>query len=121
MIEAIGQWLSSILEWAAAIPQQGWAILFGILFGGVITQWIKRTLPIVYMFPSWSKTRQVAVIRTAAFFFSAVPTYIIWPDDMYELWAACAVGFTTPTLYRMGSFFLWRKWPELEKRWSGTE
>ena len=121
MTEAIGQWLTAILEWAAAIPVQGWAILFGILFGGIITQWLKRTIPVAVLFPRWPKQMQVIFIRCTALVSAFIPTYIIWPDDQYELWAALAVGFTTPSIYRIISYLAYRRWPDLAVRWSGTE
>lgn len=120
MTEAIGNWISSILEWAQALPPQAWAILLGILFGGVVTQWLKRTFPPAIMFPNLDKHSQVAGIRITAFVCSFVPAYIIWPDDVYELWAPLAIGFSTPSIYRIASYFVYKKWPDLEARWSGT-
>lgn len=120
MTEAIGKWIASILEWAQALPPQAWAILLGILFGGVVTQWLKRTFPLAILFPKLQKHWQVMWIRSFALVCSFIPAYIIWPDDQYELWAALAIGFSTPSIYRIGSYFVYRKWPDLEARWSGT-
>ncbi len=121
MTEVIGQWLSAVLIWAAAIPVQGWAILLGILLGGVVTQWVKRTIPVALLFPNWSAQMHVVFIRVLALVSAFIPAYIIWPDDQYELWAALAVGFTTPSIYRIASFFAYKRWPELSTKWSGTK
>lgn len=121
MIETIGKWLSAIMEWASIIPQQGWAILIGIILGGAITQWLKRTFPVGVLFPHLQKEKHVVIIRTIALLCAAVPTYIIWPDDQYEIWAALVIGFATPSIYRALTFFVYKKWPELEVRWSGTK
>lgn len=121
MIESIGQWIVAIMAWAQQIPDQGWALILGVLFGGVVTQWLKRTIPVKVLFPNWEDHWHVVFLRVTALVSGAVPAYIIWPDDKWEIWAALAIGFTTPTLYRIGTFFVYKKWPGLEARWSGTE
>ena len=121
MTQVIGEWLAAILAWAAAIPVQGWAILLGLLGGGVVTQWLKRTVPMSVLFPSWPKQAHVALLRVSALVFAFIPTYMLWPADQYQVWAALAVGFTTPTVYRVISFFVYKRWPQMEARWSGTK
>jgi len=121
MTEVISKWLASVLEWAEALPVQGWAILLGLLFGFVVTQWVKRTIPMSVLFPDMPKQGHVVILRALALVSAFIPTYILWPPDQYEIWAALAVGFTSPTVYRLISFFTYKKWPALEARWSGTE
>jgi hypothetical protein len=121
MIESIGQWIVAVIGWAQQIPDQGWAILLGILFGGIVTQWLKRTLPVKVMFPNWPEHWYVMSLRIVALVAAFIPAYIIWPDDQYEIWAALAIGFATPSIYRILTFFVYKKWPGLEARWSGTE
>ena len=121
MADSINQWIETILNWLEVIPIQGWAILAGIFIGSVATQWIKRTFPVGILFPNLNPGIRVMVIRISAFILSFLPTYYIWPEDNIRLWAALAVGFGTPTVYRVGSFFAYKKWPDLEARFSGTE
>lgn len=121
MIETIGNWFTALMEWASAMPPQGWAVLLGILLGGAVTQWVKRTFPLSVMFPGLAKQWQVSIIRILAFCSGFIATYILWPDDEYELWASLIVGFATPTVYRVLSYFIFKKWPGMEDRWSGTK
>lgn len=121
MTETITRWLENILAWAAIIPQEGWAIIIGVILGSAATQWLKRTFPASMLFPTMSKQFHVMWIRVSALFFASVPTYIIWPDNLYEFWAAAVVGFVTPAIYRLCTFMVYKRWPELEDRWSGTE
>ena len=119
MLETIDQWITAIASWMAIIPVQGWAILAGLFIGSVSTQWLKRTFPVGILFPNLKEVHQKMYIRISALLFSFLPTYYIWPDDRYRLWAAIAIGFGTPTVYRVGSFFVYKKWPDLRTRFSG--
>ncbi len=122
MIETITNWLNAVFGWAASIPQPGWAILLGFLFGVFLTQWIKKTFPIETLFPGKSKTVYVTIIRIYALLAAMVPTYLLWPvEDIYRPYAALAVGVMTPIVYKTGTHFIYKKWPDLEDRWSGTE
>jgi len=120
MLETIDQWIKAIAGWLDIIPVQGWAILAGIFIGSMVTQWVKRNFPIKVLFPKCSVVWQKFSIRLLALVCSFAPTYFIWPDDKFRVWAAIAVGFGTPTVYRAFSFFLYRRWPDLRDRLSGT-
>ncbi len=121
MLETLDLWLNKAIEWYEAIPIQGWAIIAGLLIGGVVTQWVKRNFPLKVMFPNLTEAKQKLSIRTLALFASALPTFFIWPDDGYAIWAAIAVGFGTPTFYKVSSFFVYKKFPDLKDRFTGTQ
>ncbi len=120
MQETLGSWIDLILGWMDAIPIEGWAIIAGVFTGMVVTQWIKRTFPIHIIFPLMAPAIQKMYIRIASLVFAFLPTYFIWPGEN-AVWAGIAVGFGTPTIYRVGSFFVYKKWPELRERFSGTQ
>jgi len=121
MIDTITAWFNAVMEWVGALPVQGWAILIGILLGGAVTQWLKRTIPIAILWPSLTKPMQVMVLRCIALVCAFIPTYILWPDDQYEVWAAVSVGFATPVIYRVATVFLYKRFPLLKAKLSGTE
>lgn len=120
MLETVNNWVVTVVGWFAIIPIQAWAIFAGLFIGMAVTQWIKRNFPIKVLFPSLAKAYQVFIIRFTGLVFSFLPTYFIWPDDGIRLWAAIATGFGAPMVYRMLSFFVYKKWPGLEARLSGT-
>ncbi len=120
MTEAIGNWITAILTWMEVIPIEGWAILAGIFIGTVATQWLKRTFPLNVLFPKAPKHVLVLGIRITAFLFSFLPTFFIWPGQ-HAIWAALAVGFASPSIYRIGSYLVYQRWPHLAARFSGTE
>lgn len=120
MLETIDSWVVAIVGWFEIIPVQGWAILAGLFIGAMVTQWIKRNVPIKILFPKMSIQVARLCIRSLALVASFTPTYFIWPADQYRFWAALAVGFGTPFVYRVCTFFCYKKWPTLEARFSGT-
>ena len=122
MIDTINTWFEAILGWFAAVPQPAWAVLVGLFIGGALTQWLKRTFPLSILLPNSSKGFRISVIRVLAFVLAVVPAYILWPaDDIYRVWAALAVGVSAPSTYKLVTFLVYKKWPQLEKVWSGTE
>lgn len=121
MLETVDQYLQTILGWFNIIPIEMWAVMAGLFIGGVVTQWVKRNFPMKILFPSLSKAKQVMCIRVLALLASFLPTYFIWPSNGgLRLWAAIAVGFGSPMVYRIATFFAYKKWPDLEARLSGT-
>jgi hypothetical protein len=120
MLETVDQWVTTIVGWFDIIPIQAWAILAGLFIGMVVTQWIKRNFPVKALFPSLTHEQQVLCIRVLGLVFSFLPTYFIWPDDSIRLWAAIGTGFGAPVVYRLLSFFAYKRWPDLEQRLSGT-
>lgn len=120
MLETIDRWIIAITNWMAIIPVKGWAVIAGVFIGMVVTQWLKRTFPIHIICPNMSPAMHKMWIRIAALVFAAAPTYYIWPGSN-AIWAAIAVGFGTPSVYRIGTFFVYNKWPHLRERFSGTE
>jgi len=119
-MEMINNWIVAVLGWFALIPQQGWAILLGLGLSGAITQWIKRTFPLNLIFPGKKEVVYKSAIRVFSLVLGFVPTYFLWPDDVYKFWAALAVGFGTPTFYKVLTFFIYRKWPQLKLKLSGV-
>ncbi len=119
MVDTINEWIVAIVRWMEIIPIQGWAVLVGVFIGGMFTQWLKRTFPLKVLFPLLPPAICKMWIRLSALIFAALPTYFIWPDDN-AIWAAMAVGFATPTIYRLGSVLVYNKWPHLRERFSGT-
>jgi len=120
MIETITAWFNAALAWAEKMPPEGWAILMGLLIGGAATQWLKRTFPVQVFFPGKSSKFYSTIIRLVAFVCAFIPTYALMPDNEYEIHVAFAVGFACPSFYKGLSFFLYKKWPAMEKRISGT-
>lgn len=120
MIDSIQAWLDAVLRWTAAIPETGWAVLAGLFIGGMLTQWIKRSVPVGELLPGLSKGMQVFYVRILALVFSFLPTFFLWPDEN-AVWVALAVGVTTPTVYRVCTLALYRRWPHLERTMSGTD
>lgn len=120
MRESINEWLTAILGWVEVIPVEGWAVLLGMFIGSMFTQWVKRNFPIAILFPKTNPAFHRLAIRLLALVASFAPTYAIWPDNQYRFWAALAVGFGTPFVYRVLTFFAYKKWPQLESRFSGT-
>lgn len=118
MIETIGQWVDAILQWIYMVPREVWAVFIGLTVGGAGTQWLKRTFPATVLFQS--KEMAVMYLRIIAFVLSFLPTYFVW-DGKHAVWVAAAVGFTTPALYKASTFFLYKKFPELKERLSGTD
>ncbi len=120
-METINGWFLGILNWIALMPQQGWAVLLGLGLSGGITQWMKRTFPLHLIFPGQTELVYKSSIRCASLILGFIPTYFVWPDDVFRFWAALAVGFGTPTFYKMLTFFMYRKWPQLEQKLSGGD
>lgn len=119
-METINNMIASVVAWTDAIPIQGWAIIAGILIGSMSTQWIKRTFPLAILAPKMSAAKQKMHIRMIAFVFSFGPTYFLWPDKN-AIFAALAVGFSTPTVYKIITVLVYKKWPSLRARLSGSE
>lgn len=123
MIETISEWLAAILSWMEIIPAEGWAVMVGLFIGFAITQWIKRNFPIKAMFPKLTEAGQKRSIRLLALVTTAIPTFFIWPSNGEAdnaLWAAIAVGFGAPIFYKVISFVVYKKWPDLRAKFSGT-
>lgn len=125
MIDYISNLLSTVVLWAETTPPWAVAMLSGVLIGSLSTQWIKRTFPVTVVLNCSAETA-VIILRSMAFLFSALPTYFLWPESSASFfrggafWAALFIGFATPTLYKLFTFFLYRRFPQLEERLSGT-
>ena len=119
MLETIDQWITTALGWYESVPIEAWAIVAGLLIGGAVTQWIKLNFPLKILFPKLSAPKQRLSIRTIALFAGGLPTFFIWPDSN-AIWAALAVGFGTPSFYKLVSFFVYKKFPALKDRFKGT-
>lgn len=130
MIDTITQWINALVLWLDTIPPGVLAILTGIVIGGLSTQWLKRTFPPTVLL-GLDEGTAVMVLRILAFVFSAVPTYYMWPTappasvigpdhSDKAIWAALFVGFATPTIYKIATFLLYKRFPKLEERLSGT-
>jgi len=121
-MDTIDGWITSIVRWFEIIPVQVWAVMGGLFIGFAITQWIKRNFTIGVMFPSLTEVKQKLAIRLLALSTTAIPTYFIWPDNgetVNALWAAIAVGFGSPIIYKVISFMVYKKWPALQERFTG--
>lgn len=119
-METLNSWITNVVGWIDMIPITGWAMIAGLVIGSFSTQWIKRTFPIAILMPTMALATQKMIIRITAFIFSFCPTFFIWPDKN-AVWAALAVGFCTPTVYKITSFCVYKKWPDLRARLSGVE
>jgi hypothetical protein len=119
MIDTISTWIAAVVEWMDAIPITVWALIVGLVIGGAATQWVKMTFPVGILFPKMPPAMQIMYIRLIAFVLSFVPTFFIWPGEN-AVWAATAVGFSSPTIYKILSVFIFKRWPELGERLSGT-
>ncbi len=123
MQQTIDGWINSAVAWYALIPAEAWAIVVGLFIGLAVTQWVKRNFPIKAFFPGLSHIKQKLYIRLLSLVCTAVPTYFIWPKNGEAdnpVWAAIAVGFGAPIIYKVVSFFLYKKWPDLKVRFTGT-
>ena len=122
-MNTIDSWITTIVGWFEIIPVQMWAVGGGLFIGFAVTQWVKRSFPIGVLFPSLTEVKQKMVIRVFALLCTALPTYFIWPDNGEAgnaLWAAIAVGFGSPIIYKVISFMIYKKWPDLRERFTGT-
>lgn len=122
-MDTIDGWITSVVRWFDIVPVELWAICGGLFIGFAVTQWVKRNFPIGVLFPSLTEVKQKMAIRILALFTTAIPTYFIWPNDGpadNPLWAAIAVGFGAPIIYKVISFMLYKKWPTLKERFTGT-
>jgi len=122
-METLDGWIQAAVRWFEIIPAEAWAVIGGLFIGFAITQWVKRNFPMKSLFPSLAEVSQKRAIRLLALVCTALPTYFIWPDGGpadNPLWAALAVGFGAPIFYKLISFFLYKKWPTLRERFSGT-
>ncbi len=124
MLETIDNWINTAGGWLDIIPIEAWAVVGGLFIGFAITQWIKRNFPIKALLPNLSAVKHKFAIRLLALVCTALPTFFIWPSDGAQAdnryWAAIAVGFGAPIFYKVFSFFLYKKWPDLKGRMSGT-
>lgn len=119
-METITKWINSLVMWLDTLPPGVLAILAGLVIGGLSTQWLKRTFPFTVIFGIRPQTA-VMMIRIVGFAFSALPTYFLWDGPpVGRLWASVFVGFATPTVYKVATFFIYRAYPKLEQRLSGT-
>lgn len=118
-METLDNWITTAISWIDTIPVTGWAIIAGLLIGSMSTQWLKRTFPLAILAPNMSLAKRKMSLRILALVFSFCPTYFIWPDNN-AIWAALAVGFSTPAVYKMVLFVVYKKWPDLRTRLTGT-
>lgn len=120
MIEKVNEYLDSIVEWMEKVPPEALAIAMGILIGSAATQWIKRTFPPHVLF-GIKQSYAVTLLRIVAFVLSALPTFYMWPETrQHGIWVALFVGFATPAIYKIATFFLYKKFPKLEERMSAN-
>lgn len=95
--------------------QRFMAVLLGLIISLAGTQFVKFRLPWP---PAWEASHRWAV-RAVSLPLGLIPTWRLWPDDGHVgFYVGLAVGFGAPTAYRIVTALIYRKWPDLEARWS---
>ena len=116
MIDEAPHWLDTALRMFDRAIEHGaaYSIILGYVISIGLVQYIKRT--------PWFPSRKWA-IRALALPFGFVTTFFLWPGSPWSLTAvkfftALAVGVSSPWIYQLVTWAIYKFWPGAEKHLS---
>lgn len=122
-METLDNIIQTAVGWFAIVPVQVWSIALGLVLSLLLTQFVKRALPIeVWLNADRHGERAYRLaIQAIAFVSATVATFATWPvGSPFRVWVALAVGLATPMFYFVAVRVARRVWSDVEARLSGN-
>ncbi len=122
-METIDNIVQTAVGWFAIVPVQVWSILLGLVLSLLLTQFVKRALPIEVWCNADRHGERVyrLAIQAIAFISATVATFATWPaESAFRIYVALSVGLATPMFYFVAVRVARRVWSNVEARLSGN-
>jgi RsiW-degrading membrane proteinase PrsW (M82 family) len=121
-METADNYFQTGMNWIDRMPIEFWAVVLGLVLSLLLTQFLKRMLPIeIWTDAKHSERNYRLTIQAIAFFSGAITTFVAWPTPgAFRILVAIAVGLATPIFYFVAVRVARKIWANVEARLSGN-